>query len=184
MKRPALLLVSACALLACGASLGAPPNTGRFPTHPIRLVVPFTGGGIADVMSRVPAEKLKDSLGQAVVVENRPGAGTMLASEYVARADADGYTLLMAAASLTIAPAVFPKGRVKYDPVRDFAPVTLVAEVPQVLVASPGLPVKSVGGVDRLCRGAIPIRSTTLRPGPAPPTTWGLSTSTRWRIFT
>ncbi len=145
MKRPALVLVSACALLACGASLGAPSDIERFPTHAIRLVVPFTSGGIADVMSRVLAEKLKDSLGQAVVVENRPGAGTMLASEYVARADADGYTLLMAAASLTIAPAVYPKGRVKYDPVRDFAPVTLVAEVPQVLVASPGLPVKSVG---------------------------------------
>lgn len=145
MKRPSLLLVSACAPLACGASLGAPPDPGRSPTHPIRLVVPFTSGGIADVMSRVLAEKLKDSLGQPVVVENRPGAGTMLASEYEARADADGYTLLMAAASLTIAPAVYPKGRVKYDPVRDFSPVTLVAEVPQVLVASPGLPVKSVG---------------------------------------
>ncbi|MCY0854870.1 tripartite tricarboxylate transporter substrate-binding protein [Cupriavidus sp. D39] len=78
-------------------------------THAIRLVVPFTSGGIADVMSRVLAEKLKDSLGQAVVVENRPGAGTMLASEYVARADADGYTLLMAAASSPLRPRSIPR---------------------------------------------------------------------------
>ncbi|MGO4326095.1 tripartite tricarboxylate transporter substrate binding protein [Cupriavidus sp. 2TAF22] len=144
MKRPALLL-STCALLACGAARSADTATVPFPTRPIRLVVPLTSGGIADVMSRVLAEKLKDSLGQAVVVENRPGAGTMLASEYVARADADGYTLLMAASSLTIAPAVYPKGRVRYDPVRDFAPISLVAEVPQVLVATPGLPVRTAG---------------------------------------
>ncbi|EHP37623.1 extra-cytoplasmic solute receptor family protein 110 [Cupriavidus basilensis OR16] len=148
MKHPArlnVLLVSACAAVAWGTSLGAGTDAAPFPTHPIRLVVPFTSGGIADVMSRVLAEKLKESLGQSVVVENRPGAGTMLASEYVARADADGYTLLMAAASLTIAPAVYPRGRVRYDPVRDFAPVSLVAEVPQVLVASPAFPVKNVG---------------------------------------
>ncbi|KJK23944.1 hypothetical protein UB46_13165 [Burkholderiaceae bacterium 16] len=80
MKRPPRLhslLVSACAFLACGTSLGATADAAPFPTHPIRLVVPFTSGGIADVMSRVLAEKLKESLGQSVVVENRPGAGTM-----------------------------------------------------------------------------------------------------------
>lgn len=141
MKRPVLKLACACTLLAVLAPVAGFADT--YPSRPIRLVVPFTSGGITDVMSRVLAEKLKDMLGQTVVVENRPGAGTMLASEYVARADADGYTLLMAASSLTIAPAVYPKARVRYDPLRDFAPVSLAALVPQVLVVTPSLPVKT-----------------------------------------
>ncbi len=141
LKRPVLRLACACALVAAAP---ATVLAGTYPDHPIRLIVPFTSGGVADVLSRVLAEKLKDTLGQAVVVENRPGAGTMLASEYVARADADGYTLLMAASSFTIAPAVYPRSRVRYDPLRDFAPVSLAAIVPQVLVVTPSLPVRNV----------------------------------------
>lgn len=140
--RGLFLFAPACLVLAAVSS-GASAET--WPTRPIRLVVPFTSGGIADIMSRVLAEKLKDDLGQPVIVDNRPGAGTLLASDFVQRADPDGYTLLMAASALTIAPSVYPKGRVRYDPTRDFAPVSLVAEVPQVLVVSPSLPVHTVG---------------------------------------
>ena len=136
-------------LLLFAPALASAAETTSYPTRPLHLVVPFTSGGIADIMSRVLAERLKDSLGQPVIVENRPGAGTLLASEYVQRADADGYTLMMAASSLTIAPSVYPKGRVKYDPVRDFTPISLVAEVPQVLVVSPSLPAGSVGELIR-----------------------------------
>jgi tripartite-type tricarboxylate transporter receptor subunit TctC len=93
-------------------------------------------------MSRILAEKLTSRLGQPVIVENKPGAGTMLASEYVAKAPADGYTLLMAASSLVIAPSLYSK--VNYDPIKDFTPVTQVAAVIHLVVVNPNLPVKSI----------------------------------------
>jgi tripartite-type tricarboxylate transporter receptor subunit TctC len=114
-----------------------------FPTRPVTIVVPFSPGGATDIMSRLLAERLNKRLGQTFLVENRPGAGTMIASEYVAKAPADGYTLLLAASSLGIAPSLYKK--VNYDAVKDFAPVTQVASVVHVLVVHPTMPVKSVG---------------------------------------
>ena len=114
-----------------------------FPTRPVTIVVPFSPGGAADIMSRLLAERLNKRLGQTFLVENRPGAGTMIASEYVAKAPADGYTLLLAASSLGIAPSLYKK--VNYDPIKDFAPVTQIASVVHVLVVHPTMPVKSVG---------------------------------------
>lgn len=114
-----------------------------FPTRPVTIVVPFSPGGATDIMSRLLAERLNKRLGQTFLVENRPGAGTMIASEYVAKAPADGYTLLLAASSLGIAPSLYKK--VNYDPIKDFTPVTQVASVVHVLVVHPTIPVKSVG---------------------------------------
>lgn len=123
-------------------AMSMPAVAQQYPTKPIKLILPFPTGGATDVMSRILAEKLTPRLGQTVIVENKPGAGTMLASEYVAKAPADGYTLLMAASSLVIAPSLYSK--VNYDPIKDFTPVTQVAAVIHLVVVNPNLPVKSI----------------------------------------
>ncbi|MDN8616440.1 tripartite tricarboxylate transporter substrate binding protein [Variovorax ginsengisoli] len=113
-----------------------------FPEKPIRMVLPFPPGGVTDILARALAEKLSPRLGQPVIVDNKPGAGTVLASDYVARAPADGYTLLLAASSLGTAPLLYDK--VGYDAIKSFAPITQVASVVHVLVVNQELPIKSV----------------------------------------
>lgn len=127
--------------LALGAS--AAQAADAYPSKPVRIVVPFSPGGATDIMSRLVAERLSARLGQAVIVENRPGGGTMIASDYVARAEPDGYTLLMAASSLGIAPSLYAK--VNYDPIKDFAPVSQLASVVHVLEVHPSVPARNVG---------------------------------------
>jgi len=132
-----LALGSLFAALAIGAS--AQP----YPTKPIRLVVPFPAGGTTDVLARAAAQKLTETLGQPVVVDNRPGAGGNIGAELVAKSPPDGYTLLMGTVGThAINPSLYPK--MPYDHVRDFVPVILVAGVPNVLVINPALPVNSV----------------------------------------
>ncbi|MEG1769920.1 MAG: tripartite tricarboxylate transporter substrate binding protein [Comamonas sp.] len=114
-----------------------------YPAKPVRMVLPFPPGGVTDLLARALAEKMAARLGQPVIVDNRPGAGTVLASDTVARAPADGYTLLMAASSIGTAPLLYDK--VSYDAIKSFAPVTQVASVVHVLVVNPKLPVKNVG---------------------------------------
>lgn len=138
MRYVTRLLSAVC--LATAAIM--PAVAQQYPTKPIKLILPFPTGGATDVMSRILAEKLTSRLGQPVIVENKPGAGTMLASEFVAKAPADGYTLLMAASSLVIAPSLYSK--VNYDPIKDFTPVTQVAAVIHLVVVNPNLPVKSI----------------------------------------
>jgi tripartite-type tricarboxylate transporter receptor subunit TctC len=133
------------ALVAGLAGLSALPSAvqaQQYPDKPIRLVLPFPPGGVTDALARTLADKLGPRLGQPVVVENKPGAGTMLASEAVARAPADGYTLMMAASSLGMAPAIFPK--VNYDPIKSFTPITLAAAVIHQLVVGPDVPANNV----------------------------------------
>nr|WP_078201374.1 tripartite tricarboxylate transporter substrate binding protein [Cupriavidus necator] len=113
-----------------------------YPVKPVRIIVPFTPGGAADIMTRALGERLRLRLGQPVVIENKPGAGTVIASDFVARQAPDGYTLLMAASSLGIAPSIYKT--VNYDPVKDFTPITQVASVVHVLVVNAALPVHSV----------------------------------------
>ncbi|MEO8347027.1 MAG: tripartite tricarboxylate transporter substrate binding protein [Betaproteobacteria bacterium] len=114
-----------------------------YPSKPIRIVVPFPAGGTTDVLARAVAQKLNESLGQPAVVDNRPGAGGNIGAELVAKSAPDGYTLLMGTVGThAINPSLYP--RMPYDHVRDFAPVILVAGVPNVLVINPGLPVNSV----------------------------------------
>jgi len=108
-----------------------------YPGKPVRFVVPYPAGGPLDTVARAIGEKLRDSLGQPVIVENKPGAGGNLGVDYAARQPADGYTIVMGAvATHAINPTLFSK--LPYDPVRDFAPVTLVADVPNVLAMHPG----------------------------------------------
>ncbi|MCD0506081.1 tripartite tricarboxylate transporter substrate binding protein [Bordetella petrii] len=135
-------ILAGIALATATATTPAWAQAG-YPSQPVRIVVPFSPGGATDIMTRLVAEHLTTELGQPVIVENKPGGGTMIASDYVARAKPDGYTLLMAASSLGIAPSTYAK--VNYDPIKDFAPVSQVASVVHVLEVHPSLPVKTVG---------------------------------------
>ncbi|MES3000871.1 MAG: tripartite tricarboxylate transporter substrate binding protein [Pseudomonadota bacterium] len=112
-----------------------------FPTRPIRLVVAFAPGGGTDILARIVAQAMGDDLGQPVVVENKPGAGIQIATEYVAKAPADGYTLMMATTTHAI-PALYQNPR--YDPERDFSPVSLIATAPMIILVSPTLAVSNV----------------------------------------
>lgn len=129
-------------LLAAVALCGAAQAQQNYPVRPVRLIVPSSPGGGTDITARIIAPKLGEYLGQQVVVENRPGAGTMIGGEAVARAAPDGYTLLMGISTLAINPAMYK--RVPYDALRDFAPISQVVALPNMLVTHPSLPVKSV----------------------------------------
>lgn len=129
------------ALLIVSVATGAQAQQ-NYPTRPVRLVVPSSPGGGTDITARIIAPKLGEYLGQQVVVENRPGAGTMIGGEVVARAAPDGYTLLMGISTLAINPAIYKK--VPYNALKDFAPISQVVSLPNLLVSHPSLPVKSV----------------------------------------
>ena len=113
-----------------------------YPTHPIRLMVGFAAGSSADVAARIVSRKLGDLLGQTVIVENRPGASSMIATEYVARATKDGYTLLIATIAATINTTLMPDKGPNFE--KDLAPITLVGSLPNILVVNPKLDVKDV----------------------------------------
>lgn len=125
--------------MALGTSAGL---AAGYPDKPVTLVVPYPAGGATDVIARMIAEKLPDTWGQSVVVNNRPGAGTTVAAEAVARAPGDGYTLYMTTAAHTISASLYKK--LNYDPLKDFAPITLTATIPLVLVTTPSLKVKTL----------------------------------------
>ncbi len=127
--------------LVAAAMAAGPVRAEDYPTRPVRIVVGFGAGAVADIAARVLATHMSQSLGQPVVVENRTGAGSSLAAEYVARAPKDGYTLFMATVANTINPAL---NKLSFDFGRDLAPVMLVADVPQMMVVHPSLGVGSV----------------------------------------
>ena len=135
--------VVAGALAALLAPRWSAAAASSYPDRPIRLVVPFPAGGAADVMARGLAERLGAELGQQVVVDNRGGAGGAPAAESVAKAPADGYTLLFGTmGTQAINPALYPK--LRYDPLKDFAPVSLTHLTPRVLVVGPSVAAKNV----------------------------------------
>jgi tripartite-type tricarboxylate transporter receptor subunit TctC len=121
-----------------------------YPSKPIRLIVPFTPGGGADATARVIAPVLSERLGQTIVVDNRGGAGGTIGAAQAARATPDGYTLLLGTTNLAAAPALL--GKLSFDPIRDFAAVSLLARTPGVLAVHPSLPVKSVKQLIALAR--------------------------------
>nr|WP_315845878.1 tripartite tricarboxylate transporter substrate binding protein [uncultured Achromobacter sp.] len=128
----------AAAALLVGVA-GAPQALAAFPDRPVKLVVPYTPGGAADQLSRVLAERLSRELSQSVVVENKPGANTMIAATQVARAQPDGYTLFLASnASMVLNPMLYQK--ISYDAARDFRVLSVVAELPLVVVANNEVP--------------------------------------------
>jgi tripartite-type tricarboxylate transporter receptor subunit TctC len=133
-------LVAGAAFLLAGAALAQAQAT--YPTRNVRVIVPFGAGGPTDVIARVVAQKLTESLGQQFYVENLPGAGGNTGTAAAAKAPADGYTLLVVSTGFMVNPSLYAK--VPYDPVKDFAPLTLVAESPNVLFVHPSVPAKSV----------------------------------------
>jgi tripartite-type tricarboxylate transporter receptor subunit TctC len=136
------------ALLWLGFILQSAPaqaaeEAGRYPDRPIRFVVGFTAGGGNDMIARLIGQKLSESLGQPVIIENKPGAGAIVATEYVARATPDGYTLLIGASgAMAINPAVFEK--LNYDTLRDFVPISELGSFPLILIVNAKSPFKSV----------------------------------------
>jgi len=135
MKRSVLL--AAAALLLCGVVVAQ-----SYPNRPIRVIVPYPAGQASDTIMRLVGERLAKALGQAVVVENKPGAGGNIGSDAGAKAAPDGYTLTVATAALPISKNVYRK--LPFDPVSDFAPITLMTITPLVLVTRPDLPANSV----------------------------------------
>ena len=133
------LILGLCAAVLFAGSVSAQ----QYPSKPIRLVVGYTPGGGNDLIARIVAARLQEKLGQPVVVDNKPGAQSIVAAELVAKAAADGYTLLVAPSGpLTINPAVYAK--LPYDPARDFVPVSLLAEFPLLMAVGAEQPIKSV----------------------------------------
>jgi tripartite-type tricarboxylate transporter receptor subunit TctC len=130
-----------CVVLGALSSLHAAAQS--YPAKPIRLMVPFPPGGSTDIVARIVAQKLGTQLGQSLVIENRGGAGGTLGTAVVAKAPADGYTLVVGTTSThVVAPSVYQK--LEYDPVKDFAPISLIAVTPYLLVVNPSVPAKSV----------------------------------------
>ena len=138
-----------CLLLLAALALPLPAAAQKYPDRSIRLVVAFPTGA-PYILALLMSEKLRDTLGQAVVPDFRGGAGGTIASELVAKAPADGYTLLLTSATIVISPSLFPK--LAYDPFRDFAPITRIATVPNVLIVHPSVPAKSLTELVRLAK--------------------------------
>src|SRR5688572_14541889 len=139
--------------LALGVVAGAAglASAQPYPSKVVRMIVPGPAGGGTDIIARIVAEGLTKQYGQTVVVDNRGGGAGMIGTDAVAKAPADGYTLLMAYAGvLTVNPALFKS--MPYDPIKDFAPVAMVAQVPAVLVVHPSLPVHSIGDLVKLAK--------------------------------
>ena len=139
----------------CGVALlivaGQSAIAQSYPSRPIRLVVPYPAGGPTDFVGRTVGQKLSQFLGQQIVVDNRPGAGTIIGSELVARAAPDGYTILFGTGGGTfLAPLILPN--VPYEPLRDFAPVAMLVQSPQVLVSHPALPARTIGELITLAK--------------------------------
>ena len=131
------------ALLAAAAGWGVAAHAQSYPAKSVRLIVPFAPGGGVDFTTRILAQKLGDQWGQQAVVDNRPGAGGIIGTELVAKSPPDGYTLLMGSiGSVSINPGLYRK--LPYDPVKDFAPVTQIGFVPNIVVVHPSLPVRSI----------------------------------------
>jgi tripartite-type tricarboxylate transporter receptor subunit TctC len=126
----AALLLAACA--------GAPAWAQDYPTRPVTIVVPYAPGGVADGISRIIALRLSDQLGQQVLVDNKPGGGGNIGTDFVANSKPDGYTLVMMIDTNTIAPSLYAK--LNHDPIKSFAPITMVAKASHVIVAHPSFP--------------------------------------------
>ena len=134
------IAAGAAAALACALGNAA---AQQYPSKAIRFVVPYVPGGGTDIVARLTGQKLSEALGQAVVIDNRPGAGGVIGGEIVARSPSDGYTIMLASSSpITVAPHI--QKHMPYNPLTDFTPITLIAVVPALLAVHPALPVKSV----------------------------------------
>ena len=139
-------ILLALAAFAFAATVHAQP----YPSRPVKIIVPFGPGGFTDVAARILQKELAPALGQPIIIENRPGAGSTIGTDAVAKAAPDGYTLVMISTAHVISPHLYKQ--MPYDPIRDFAPVMKLAEGPYVLVVHPSLPVKSVSELVALAK--------------------------------
>jgi len=137
-------------MATAAVALALPAAAQTWPVKPVRWVVPFSAGGVADIPARVIGQRLSEALGQQVVIENRPGAGGTLGSEAVARAPADGYTWLVVSNTNAINAALYRK--LAYDPARDFTAVVQFASTPNVLVVHPSFPARNVAELVQVAR--------------------------------
>ena len=140
-------------LAAAQAATGAPAHSqpAPYPNRPIRFIVPLPPGGGADLVARVAADRLSKNLGQQIVIDNRPGGGTVIGAEMAARAAPDGYTLLLGTATTHAINASLVR-KLPYDPVKDFAPICLIAVLPQIFIGHPSLPANSLQDVVAIAR--------------------------------
>jgi tripartite-type tricarboxylate transporter receptor subunit TctC len=147
--RPARALVAAT---VAAAALAAAPHAAaqKYPEKAVRIVTPFGPGGGTDVFARILAQRLTEQYSQQFIVENRPGAGSTLGTESVAKAPPDGYTFLMTSASFSFNPGLYPK--LRYDSIRDFTPVTQVVRVPHVIVVLPSFPANTLQDFVKIAR--------------------------------
>ena len=136
---------------------------GGYPARPVRIIVPLAPGGNVDIVARTLAQQLTDTMGQQVIVENRPGASSLVGTQFVAKTTPDGYTLLAIANTFAMVPSIISNPG--YDPLKDFSGITLTCLVPQVLVVNPALPVKSVKELIALAK-ARPGQLTYATSGP------------------
>ncbi len=160
-KNLAVALMSkalAAIILVASSATHAQTGAAAYPTKPVKLVVGFAAGGPTDVVARAFADHASKALGQPFIIDNKPGAGTVIAAQAVASAPADGYTLLFGATNHTMIPALY-QGRVKLDAVKSFRPLCTVASSPTVLVVAPSLPVKTLADYQAKAR-AEPGRVT------------------------
>ena len=141
---------AAIAVAALAFTFAHHASAQKWPEKPVRIVTPFATGGGTDFFSRILAAQLTDVYRQQFIVENRPGAGSTIGTEYVAKAAPDGYTFLMTSASFALNPGLYPK--LRYDSIRDFAPVSLVAAVPHIITVNPSLPVKNLQDLVKLAK--------------------------------
>lgn len=142
MRTRSKFLMTAClGWLALGAPALAQEDPSKYPSRAIHIIVGFAAGGGNDIIARVFGQKLSESLGQPVIVENKPGGGAIVATEYVAKSQPDGYTLLMSASGISINPAVYAK--LPYDAVNDFVPVSELASFPLIMIVNASSPIKS-----------------------------------------
>jgi len=144
------LALAAAASLAVAAVAPVAAWAQAFPAKPIRLVVPFPPGGGTDILGRMIAQRLGESYGQTVIAENRPGAGGNVGAEFTARQPPDGYTIVLCSPSISISPSLYRK--LNYDPLKDLAPIGLVASIPNLLVVHPSVPARSVQELIALAR--------------------------------
>ena len=142
--RRTLMQVGACTalLFLLAAAWASPLYAQAYPTKPIRLIIPFPTGGASDILARIIGQKLAERLGQPVVPENRPGAGGNIGIEHAAKSKPDGYTIVLSAPAIAISPSLYKK--LNYDPIKDLVPISLVAQVPNLVLIRPSLPVKSM----------------------------------------
>jgi tripartite-type tricarboxylate transporter receptor subunit TctC len=156
-----MLAVFCAAIVTAAVAVTSPLAAAEYPARPITLVVPYAAGGGNDVIARIVAERMSASLGQQVVIENRGGVGGTIATRQVAKAEPDGYTLLIATSSLAINPSLYPNAG--YDPRKDFSPIGLIASSSNIVLVHPSVPAKSIAELIALAKredGKLTFAST------------------------